>query len=406
MNAAAAEKRNGSLRMRALRQEDGNPGGAHDKTAAIALAVEAAGDTELTGIHSPAGARQLQALLADRFGQEESLLRHAQLARGMGSELVASVLEAGYRNLACAPRTAELIRNWVGDPAEAALAMRFNAALHALARQGRPPLLQALYRGAHQDFDAAIAQALTENDDFVEEAMRHPTQTNEVGRAAAFVAALMTLASRHDYPFELLELGTSCGLNLNLDAYAYELGGVISGAQDSPVRIAPEWLGPPPVTAPFEVVSARGIDLNPLDPTDVATVERLMSFIWANEPARLLRLEQAISIARTRRPHVERGNAAPWLAEQLRVEQPAGQWRVIFHSMVLQYFSPEDRQAVTEAIHSAGERATVDRPLAWISYEWTRDRREVQLLLTSWPDGRIHHLATCHPYGARIEWHG
>ena len=392
--------------MRALKQDHHNPGSAQGEAVRIALAGESAGNGGTGDDTSPAGARHLQALLAGRFGQEESLLRHAQLARGMGSELVASVLEAGYRNLARAPRTAQLIHNWVGDPAEAALAMRFNAALHALARQGRPPLLQALYRGAHDDFDAAIAQALTENDDFIEEAMRHPTQTNEVGRAAAFVAALMTLASRHQFPFELLELGTSCGLNLNLDAYAYELGGIRSGAQDSPVRIAPDWHGPPPVAAPVEVVSARGIDLNPLDPTDPATVERLMSFIRANEPARLGRLEQALGIARKRRPRVELGNAAPWLAEQLKAPQPAGLCRVIFHSMVLQYFSQEDRRAVVDAIDAAGSRATADRPLAWISYEWTRDRREVQLLLTSWPDGQTHHLATCHPYGASIDWHG
>ena len=392
--------------MRALKRDHHNPGSTQGEEIRIALAGESAGDHTTGDDTSPAGARHLQALLAGRFGQEESLLRHAQLARGMGSELVASVLEAGYRNLAHAPRTAQLIHNWVGDPAEAALAMRFNAALHALARQGRPPLLRALYRGAHDDFDGAIAQALTENDAFIEEAMRHPTQTNEVGRAAAFVAALMTLASRHGFPFELLELGTSCGLNLNLDAYAYELGGIRSGAQDSPVRIAPDWRGPPPVAAPIEVVSARGIDLNPLDPTDPATVERLMSFIWANEPARLDRLEQALGIARKRRPRVERGNAAPWLAEQLQAPQPAGLCRVIFHSMVLQYFSQEDRQAVAEAIDAAGSRATADRPLAWISYEWTRDRREVQLLLTSWPDGQTHHLATCHPYGASIDWHG
>ena len=392
--------------MRALKRDHDNPGNAQGEAVRIALAGESPGDRGPTDDASPAGARHLQALLAGRFGQEESLLRHAQLARGMGSELVASVLEAGYRNLACAPRTAQLIHNWAGDPAEAALAMRFNAALHALARQGRPPLLQALYRGVHDDFDAAVAQALTENDDFIEEAMRHPTQTNEVGRAAAFVAALMTLASHHKYPFELLELGTSCGLNLNLDAYAYELGGVPAGAPESPVRIAPDWRGPPPVAAPVEVVSARGIDLNPLDPTDPATVERLMSFIWANEPARLCRLEQALGIARKRRPRVERGNAAPWLAEQLQAPQQAGLCRVIFHSMVLQYFSLEDRQAVVEAIDAAGQRATADRPLAWISYEWTRDRREVQLLLTSWPDGQTRHLATCHPYGASIDWHG
>jgi len=392
--------------MRALRRDESNPGRAQGEAIRIAPAGPGAGEAGPADDASPAGARHLQALLAGRFGQEESLLRHAQLARGMGSELVASVLEAGYRNLACAPRTTQLIHNWVGDPAEAALAMRFNAALHALARQGRPPALQALYRGRHDDFDAAIAQALTENDDFIEQAMRHPTQTNEVGRAAAFIAALMTLAARHKQPFELLELGTSCGLNLNLDAYAYDLGGVRAGAKDSPVRIAPEWRGPPPVEAPVEVVSARGIDLNPLDPTDPATVERLMSFIWANEPARLLRLEQALAIARARRPRVERGNAAPWLAEQLQAPQAAGLCRVIFHSMVLQYFNQEDRRAVVEAIDAAGSRATAERPLAWISYEWTRDRREVQLLLTSWPDGRTHHLATCHPYGASIDWHG
>jgi len=370
------------------------------------LADEAPAMNAAASNASGGDARRLQAFLLDRFGPDETLLRHAQLARRMGSELVASALEAGHRHLSCAPRTAALIRNWIGDPAEAALAMRFNAALHALARQGRPPLLQALYRGAHADFDTAIAQALTENDTFVEEAMRHPTQTNEVGRAGAFVAALMTLASRHHYPFELLELGTSCGLNLNLDAYAYELGGIPAGAQDSPVRIAPDWHGQQPPAVPFEVLSARGIDLNPLDPTDPATVERLMSFIWADEPGRLLRLEHALDVARQRRPRVERGNAAPWLAEQLRSEQPAGVCRVIFHSMVLQYFSPDDRLAVIEAIQAAGQRASADRPLAWISYEWTRDRREVQLLLTSWPDGETRHLANCHPYGARIDWRG
>lgn len=392
--------------MRALRRDDPNPGSAQEEALRVAPAGIGAGSRATVDHACPAGARHLQALLAGRFGQEESLLRHAQLARGMGSELVASVLEAGYRNLDRAPRTAELIHNWMGDPAEAALAMRFNAALHALARQGRPPRLQALYRGLHDDYDTAIAQALTENDGFIEQAMRHPTQTNEVGRAAAFVAALMTLAARHGYPFELLELGTSCGLNLNLDAYAYELGGIRAGAQDSPVRIAPEWRGPAPVAAPFEVASARGIDLNPLDPADPATVERLMSFIWANEPARLFRLEQALGIARKRRPRVERGNAAPWLAEQLKAPQPARLCRVIFHSMVLQYFSQEDRRAVVDAIDAAGSRATAERPLAWISYEWTRDRREVQLLLTSWPDGETRHLATCHPYGASIDWHG
>jgi hypothetical protein len=355
---------------------------------------------------SPAGARLLQTLLADRLEQDSELLRQARFAHAMGSTLVASVLEAGHRHLARAPRTEALIRGWVGNPSEAALAMRFNAAIHALARCGQPPILQALYQGQHSDFDAAIAQALSENDDFIAEAMRHPTQTNEVGRAGALVAALMTVSAEHRFPFELLELGTSCGLNLNLSEYAYDLGGVRAGVEGSPVVIAPQWHGAPPLAAPFEVLSAKGIDLNPLDPTDPATAERLMSYIWADASARLERLEQALGIARLRRPRVEQGHAVPWLMDQLRLEQPKGVCRAIFHSMVLQYFSPDEREAVRESISSAGAEARADRPLAWISFEWTKDRSEVQLLLTSWPGGGTRHLATCHPYGSWIDWHG
>ena len=355
---------------------------------------------------SQAGARLLQALLADRLEQDSELLRQARFAHAMGSTLVASVLEAGHRHLPRAPRTEALIQGWVGNPSEAALAMRFNAAIHALARHGQPPILQALYQGRHSDFDAAIAQALSENDDFIAEAIRHPTQTNEVGRAGALVAVLMTVSAEHGFPFELLELGTSCGLNLNLSEYAYDLGGVRAGVDGSPVLIAPQWHGAPPVAAPFEVLSAKGIDLNPLDPTDPATADRLMSYIWADASARLERLEQALGIARLRRPRVEQGHAVPWLMDQLRREQPKGVCRVIFHSMVLQYFSPEEREAVRELIRAAGTEATVDRPLAWISFEWTKDRSEVQLLLTSWPKGETRHLATCHPYGSWIDWHG
>jgi len=355
---------------------------------------------------SPAGARLLQTLLADRLEQDSELLRQARFAHAMGSTLVASVLEAGHRHLPRAPRTEALIQGWVGNPSEAALAMRFNAAIHALARHGQPPILQALFQGQHSDFDAAIAQALSENDDFIAEAMRHPTQTNEVGRAGALVAALMTVSAEHGFPFELLELGTSCGLNLNLSEYAYDLGGVRAGVEGSPVVIAPQWHGAPPVAAPFEVLSAKGIDLNPLDPTDPATADRLMSYIWADATARLQRLEQALKVACLRRPHVEQGHAVPWLVNQLELAQPKGVCRVIFHSMVLQYFSPEEREAVRGAMNAAGAEASVDRPLAWTSFEWNKDRSEVQLLLTSWPGGGTRHLATCHPYGSWIDWHG
>jgi hypothetical protein len=73
--------------------------------------------------------------------------------------------------------------------------------------------------------------------------------------------------------------------------------------------------------------------------------------------------------------------------------------------MVLQYLSADDRKVATDLIAAAGGRATMERPLAWISFEWTPNRSEVQLWLTCWPSGEARHLATCHPYGAWIEWH-
>ena len=340
------------------------------------------------------------------ISEQGELGRQARIARDLGSPFVAAVLEAGQRQLRHAPQTAELIDNWPCDPSAAALAMRFNGALHALARRGRPPALAALYARRHDDFDGAIAAALAAGDAFIAEWMRTPPQTNEVGRAAAIAAALMTVRHALGLPFELLEIGSSGGLNLNLARYCYDLGGAAAGTLHSPVRIAPEWSGRAPPVAPLEVLEARGVDLNPLDPGDETTRERLLSFIWADQPVRARRLEQALGLARLHPPRVDRAGAVAWLGERLQALQPVGRCRVLFHSMVLQYLDEEEQAGLVEAIGRAGARATTERPFAWISFEWTPARDEVRLMLTCWPAGEPRLLATCHPYGDWIDWRG
>ena len=340
------------------------------------------------------------------FPEQGELRRHAAIVRDLGSPFVAAVLEAGQRQLRHAPRTAALIETWPCDPSAAALAMRFNGALHALARRGMPPALTALYARRHDDFDGAIAAALAAEDAFISEWMRTPPQTNEVGRAAALAAAMMTARSALGLPFELLEIGSSGGLNLNLVHYAYDLGGLAAGTAGSPVRIAPEWRGAPATIAPIELVSARGVDLNPLDPGDEATRERLLSFIWADQPERARRLEHALALARLHPPHVDRADALSWVRARLRAPQAPGRCRLLFHSMVLQYLGADERDALIGTIRSAGARASAARPLAWIGFEWTPARDEVQLALTCWPGGDRRVLATCHPYGDWIDWRG
>ncbi|RJF94276.1 DUF2332 family protein [Sphingomonas cavernae] len=330
--------------------------------------------------------------------------RQAVVARELGSPFVAAVLEAAQRQLGRAPLTAALIAHWSGDPSSAALAMRLNAALHALARRDAMPALSALYQYRHDDYDGAIGAALAAEDDFISTWMRDTPQTNEVGRAAAVAAALMVARRKTGLPFELLELGSSCGLNLNLARYAYDLGGIAAGVADSPVRIAPTWRGSPPRLAPIAVAAARGVDLNPLDAGDDATRERLLSHVWADQPQRASRLEQALALARLHPPRVDQGNAVAWLAERLDAPQQAGLCRAVFHSMVLQYLAEEDRRTIANLIRRAGVRATARRPLAWISFEWTPTRSEVQLSLTCWPTGETHCLAKCHAYGDWIDW--
>ncbi|MBO9711612.1 DUF2332 family protein [Sphingomonas sp.] len=337
------------------------------------------------------------------FGE---LGRQARVARGLGSPFVADVLEAGQRQLRWAPRTAGFFAEWPDNPSSAALAMRFNAALHALARRNRPAALGALYRGEHRDFDGAIRTALADNDDFVLGWMRDTPQTNEVGRAAAIGSALMVVRARFGLPFELFELGSSCGLNLNLARYRYDLGGIAAGEARSPVLVAPEWRGELPHVAPIDVVSARGVDLHPLDPSDEQTRERLFAYVWADQPHRSERLAQALELALRYPPRIDRANAVSWLAERLAEPQAEGVCRTVFHSMVLQYLCDRDREVVKAKIRNAGARATAERPFAWIGFEWTPTRSEVRLTLTTWPDGESRVLALCHPYGNWVDWRG
>jgi hypothetical protein len=332
------------------------------------------------------------------------LLWQADQARALGSPLVGAVLAASARQLHRAPHTAALLARWPGDRAAAAVAMRFNAALHALARRDTPPRLGALYRGEHDDVDGAIGEALAQHDAEIAEWVRQTPQTNEVGRAAAIVAALMVARTRFDLPVELHEIGSSAGLNLNLDRYGYRLGALTAGVADSPVQVAPDWEGASPPAAPIALAAACGVDLAPLDVADPATRDRLMAFVFADQPARALRLERAIDLALRHPPRVARGDALDWVEAHLRAPAPAGRCRAVVHSMVAQYLGAAGRARLDALVAAAGTRATVERPLVRIGFEWTEDRAEVQLRLTCYPGGDTRVLATCHPYGTWIRW--
>ena len=81
------------------------------------------------------------------------------------------------------------------------------------------------------------------------------------------MGGLLRVGESYRLPLRLMEIGSSGGLNLNADRFAYTAGDeVLQGPVDSPVRLADCWRGRPVVPWPdLEVVERLGSDLAPVD---------------------------------------------------------------------------------------------------------------------------------------------
>ena len=335
----------------------------------------------------------------------EAFKLQATYCRMTGSALTAEVLTALIEVMDRSTRTGTRILDWTGDPMVDALKLRIAGGLNALARSGEDAELFLLYEGRGGDFAGVIGRTLREYDDWLYPWLDSAPQTNEVARSGVLWPGMMEIARRFGPKLELLELGASGGLNLNMDRFSYDLGGSKSGNPDSAVKLVPEWQGPAPVTAPVEIVGRRGVDLNPLNIADDAVAERMLAYIWPDQEERVARAEAAIALARQFPPEIEKADGADWIEARLRTPQPSGVTRVIYHSIALQYFPPEGRARVRSAIEAAGLRATEDRPLAWLSMEFTGKVIAANLQLRCWPGaGATELLANTHPHGASINW--
>ena len=305
------------------------------------------------------------------------------------------------------------VLDWAGNPSHEgdALPLRLAGGLHGLARAGNDPGLAAVYppNAAPADDDVLweiVAGSLVSHAAQLDRWLDGPPQTNEVGRSAGLMAGLLVLAERFGAPFALYELGASAGLNTRLDRYGFRLGAVEAGDPGSAVRIAPEWRGASPPSAEVRVVRRAGVDLNPLDPGDAATRERLAAYVWADQRERLGRLEAALDIAVRMPIDLERGDAADWLERRLAVEPEPGVCRVVMHTIAFQYFPPEAQARVRARIEAAGARATAKAPVAWLTFEAEQSgfERQPVLRLRAWPGGENVMLARGHPHGAWFEW--
>ncbi len=327
----------------------------------------------------------------------------------LGAPFTASVLRVLTDELGRGGPLAGMVGAWPGDPVADALALRLAGAFHALVLQGADPDLAACYPpggGNTAHVRAVLLMALGRHESFIRAFLRSPPQTNEVGRSAVLLGGFLRVAARTRLPVRLLEIGASAGLNMIWDSYGYRIGGQQWGDPASPVQLEPAWTGLlPPLKAPVSVTERAGCDVAPLDLASPEARLRLRSYVWPDQPQRLVRVEGAIRLAAEKRVTVERADAAAWVAERLSCPAP-GHTTVLYHSIMWQYMPTETQAALRATVERAGAAAAVDAPFAWLRFEPPTAKGRPELRLTCWPGGEEEHLAIAHPHGSEVTWHG
>jgi hypothetical protein len=293
-----------------------------------------------------------------------------------------------------------------GDPPRSLLPLRFLGLIHRLVLQSKLPKLAKYYPSAGGACDPAGAwnelhAAMEEDADLLSTNMPASVQTNEVTRCCALLPGFLEVARRTGLPLRLLEIGASAGLNLRWDKYRYETTNSAWGPGDSTVVFKGSFTGTPPsFDVPVNIVERRGCDLNPIDPTTSEGRLTLLSFVWADQAERFGQLANAIELARDIPVGVDRASALEWLEAQLAQPRP-GVATVVFHSIVLLYFSREDREILSQLLARAGEKSTAQAPLAWLTME--PGEKETDVHLTIWPGGERTLIATAGFHGRNVE---
>jgi hypothetical protein len=352
------------------------------------------------GLHP---SEQRQARVASLLRRQE---RECEL---LGSPLYAYLLRRAAEDVEAGGLVWRLLEEHADDPGRSLLALRFLGAVHRLALEGRAQELARFYPtcGGLLDVEGTwqpFLEAIRRNEDELKESVKRPVQTNEVGRAAALVGGFLEIVRQTRLPLRILELGASAGLNLRWDHYRYEADGAAWGDPESPVRLTGSYENPyPPFGVRANVLERRGCDRYPVDITSEDGPLTLKSFIWADQPQRLRRLEAAIAVARRVPAAVDRADAGEWLPNQM-TRKTVGLATVVFHSTAWMYFDDSCRERIIGALERAGELAAERAPLAWLRMEGGAKKGPAEVRLTVWPGGRERLLSLAGWHGVPVKW--
>jgi hypothetical protein len=341
--------------------------------------------------------------------------RQAGACAELGSPMYADLLARVADDLEAGGPAADVLAGHGDDPFGDATALRLMGAVHRLVLLREVPGLAVHYpsvggtfAGGDQAWEA-LRRVLAERCDDLRPLLGQPPQTNEVGRSAALVGALLHLVTQHPLPVRLFEIGASAGLNLRADRFRYRSAdGRSWGPDGSPVVIDNAWVGTPPPDVPAEqvrVVERAGCDVHPVDPTSTEGRLLLTSYVWADQIPRLERLRGAFRVAADVPAVVTRAGAAQLLAG---IELRAGTVTVVWHSIMWQYVGAAERAEAEGRMAALGASASVEAPFARLTLEPRRQPGEpdevVAVTLQAWPGGAERVLGTAPAHGPPVTW--
>jgi hypothetical protein len=254
------------------------------------------------------------------------------------------------------------------------------------------------------------------------------TQTNEVGRCSALLPGLCHVAALYDWhePLSLLDVGTSAGLNLLFDEYAYTYRAAADGAirqagvPGAAVALActvRDDLAQLP-DLPLPVMAERvGLDLAPVNPSSDDEARWLLACLWPDNLPRFERLRAALANVKAspQPPRLERGDLLTDLPRVLATVPGDGPV-VVFHSWVASYLTEEEQRSLAGQVAALGK----DRPVHHLYCESPFEtpglptppspvRREgpdlaTALVHVSPGGGTAVRLADMHPHGSWVRW--
>jgi hypothetical protein len=205
-------------------------------------------------------------------------------------------------------------------------------------------------------------------DDVLAIAAGRRTRTLETGHGAVLHPAVAEAARRVGAnALGLIDVGGSAGLNLTVDRIGITYSnGQVRGDPSPPVQFMASVVGERslPTGAMPEVVARIGIDLDPIDVTNVDDARWLRACVPPDQPERAARLDAEITLATADPPVLLRGDPVDLLPGAFgRV--PADALPVVLTTWALSRLTIESRLRFLKRL----DEAATDRPVAWVSVE-------------------------------------